>query len=80
MRKVVYPNFTFISVVYKGFRPAREGCRCEIRKEAGGVLVMEYEDWGTLFTILGRLFPGVKIEIPDEIDVLVLDKKFKRVS
>jgi hypothetical protein len=80
MQKVVYPNFTFKSVVYKGYRPPREGCRCEIRKEAGGVLVMEYEDWETLFTLLGRLFPGVKIDIPDEIEIIVLDKKFRRIS
>lgn len=70
---------TFTSVVYRKYKPAREQARATIREDAYSH-VIEYEDWETLLTVLERQYPGLKYEIPDEIEVIVLDKNFKRVE
>jgi hypothetical protein len=70
---------SFASVVYRAYRPAREQARAVIR-EGRFSLVVEYPEWDQLFQMLDRWYPELTYEIPDEIEVLILDRNFKRVE
>lgn len=63
-----------LSVVVYPAPICRQQCRATIW-EGNFSLIIEYETWETLFKMLDH--KQLQYEIPDEIEVIVLDENFK---
>jgi len=75
-----HPTFTFAVVLYHAYYPVRENCRVTATFPNGKKFSFERENWEHLFKDLRSFYPGAKIEVPDEIEVIELDKGFRRIS
>lgn len=74
------PNitFTFAAITYEAYKPHREACRVTIARPGRATIISTRPTWGELFKDIESAHPGVEFEIPDEIEVIVYDKKFKQ--
>lgn len=72
-------QLTFAAVYYAG--KDQEHARVTVQKPGKHFsMVWEQTTWEKLFDLLGKLYPGLNYEIPDEIDVIEYDKHYREIK
>jgi hypothetical protein len=71
---------TFAVVRYHAYNPPRDQPRATVIIGRGVAMSYEQATWPDLIKVLNKLHPGIAYTIPDEVDLIEYDKRFRRMS